>query len=354
MRTQYLKEVVSALTDTATAEVWILAGSESSTKHSFRVLFAGTAVQKNFIVKVAFDGACEEQHVGKVNAWQLYRLIHENGHDCSLAVVEGDFFHRYIYLHGMGFYVPIWIKSTAKIPFTCHESDMRKIKKNKLDHTITTAQDQLDDFYHHMYLPTVTTRHQDRTIAMEYPHMMQKVQEGSCELLLVRKDGVPIGGGLIRTDEAMPRLWSGGTKNGDPIHLKEGAMLAVDYFSSVYLAEKGYQEVDLGLSRSFLSDGVLQYKRRWNIRVAPYNSKGFVVKPLCKSPGLTGFFTHNPFVCLGHGRLAEVVFVDGEGQCSGENLERLRSAYAMSGISEFKVFQINDTAADHFRRIPNN
>jgi hypothetical protein len=350
-------KLLNALTDTASSDVWILDGVEVSTKQPLKAMFAGSCIQKNYIANLAFDGACEELHIGKKYLQQLYYSVMRNTFDCALAIIEGDFVHRVIYQGARDFYVPIWLHGSTHIPLRevnlSLKSDIRRIRKNKLDYTITKAPDQLDDFYNNMYIPTVNARHDDRTIAMDYGQMMQMVRQGHGELLQVTKEGKPIAGMVIRTDKKIPRLWSNGIRDANTVFWKDGAIGATYQFSAQHLESLGHKEMDLWLSRSFLNDGVLQYKRKWNMSVTTHDTRGFIIKPLRMSKGLAGFFAHNPFAHHSQSGLGAGVFINGEKPCTSEDIEQFRRDYQTDGLSEFSVFQIGgaDGTSPRMKRI---
>jgi hypothetical protein len=326
--------------------VWILDGLEVSTNHRLIVFFAGNEVQKNYIANIAFNDNFKELYIGEGCIWYLYYLIHKNIYNCSLAVIEGCFFYRYLCINKRDFYIPIWLESSVDIPLhptnRSSKTDVQRIRKNKLEYVITKDPDQFHDFYYNMYLPTVRMRHKNRTLEMGYGEMIQKVREGICELLLVTKQGVSIAGGLILFNKRMPQVWSNGIRDADPIHWQEGAIGATCYFSSHYLAERGYKEMHMGLSRCFLRDGVLQYKRKRNSRVIGYGKKRFIIKPLIRSEGVKGFLINNPFAYVKKNKLCGAVFVADAKQYSKENFEQFQKTYYLNGFSEFNIFSFND------------
>lgn len=341
-----LSHLFNVLVDILRAEIWILDGFEESTNQPLKILVSAEETQKNYISKIAFNNSCKESYIGKKYFWHLYYLIRKNKNNCSLAIIEGDVLHRYLYENKNDFYIPIWLKSSAKIPLVVNnrssKEDLRRIRKNRLDYIISKEPEQLNDFYYNMYLPSVKSRHQERTIVMEFDKMMQKVKEGHCKLLLVTKDGATIAGVVIMISGGMPRLWSNGIRDANPIYWKDRAIAATYYFSSQYLAEQGYNQMHIGLSRSFLSDGILQLKKKWNSQVIAWDRKGFIIKPLKISNGAKGFFINNPFVHISRNKPYGAVFVAEDQQCSDETFNQLQSKYYQGGLSELNIFSIDD------------
>jgi hypothetical protein len=192
-----------------------------------------------------------------------------------------------------------------------------------------------------MYLPTVISSHKESTIGIDYERMIRLVQNGNCELLLVKNENVSIAGMLIITN-GMPRLWAAGIRESHPIYRKQGATAATYVFSSQYLSEEGFDKMHMGMSRGFLSDGVLRYKNKWNHEVIGYDTKGFVLKPLHISDGLKGFLMSNPYVYLNKGKLYGAVFVDSNKGYSIGELKQIQESYYNKGLAGIDVFSIDE------------
>lgn len=341
-----LSHLFNVLVDILRAEIWILDGFEESTNQPLKILVSAEETQKNYISKIAFNNSCKESYIGKKYFLHLYYLIRKNKYNCSLAIIEGDVLHRSLYENKNDFYTPLWLKSTVDIPLKATnksaKDDLRIIRKFKLGYQITTDPVHLQDFYYNMYLPTVKQRHGDRTVAMEYAKMMQKVQEGKCILLLVKKQSKSIAGGVILTSGDLPRLWSNGLRDANPLYKKEGAIYATWYFSSKYLVKQGYKKMHVGLTRSFLRDGVLQYKKKWNNKIIDWDRKGFIIKPLHLLDSVKGFFINNPFVHIHKDQPCGAIFIANNMQGSPKIIEQFQSKYYIRGLSELDIYSMNN------------
>jgi hypothetical protein len=288
---------LSAVADLATANVVVLEGLIGPKNVRLKILFAGNKVQKHFIARHFFNGLCTESYENKITLFQMLVLLRKTRTHCDLAIIEGDFYHRYVYQRQCDFFVPLWLKSYAEIPLKAlnrsAKEDLRRARNNNLTYTMTRDHRFFDEFYHGMYLPYVQMRHQESTIPMDYEEMMRKVQLGTCQLLLVLKGNEAIAGLVILRESSIPRLWSIGLKNGDQAHWKEGAIAAAYNFASQYMAQQGFTQMHLGLMRSFYRDGVFQNKKKWGITIATDSSAGFIIKPLGESGGLNHFQAAN-------------------------------------------------------------
>lgn len=337
------------------SDVSILDGIETSTNEKLKIIFSGDEVEKNYIRKIAFNDNCEEIPIGNKNFLELFFLVNTNQYQCSLAIMEYPFFYRVIYEGAKDFYIPLWLRGQVTIPIIATNStlkkNLRKVRKNKLEYVISRKAEDIYNFYHNMCIPTIRNRHQERGIEFKYEEVMQKINDGKCELLLVLQEGLAIAGVSILKDEKVPQLWKGGILNGEPIYFKSRAQPATYYFASIYLAEKGFKEMGIGWTRSFLNDGILQFKKRLNQRLIGSNKKGFILKPLSNSNGMRGFLINNPFIYESKGQFIGAVFIADDKQLSSEDLAKFKKLYDMDGLAELKFFQLNNSE-DIFSEIP--
>ncbi len=340
---------------TKPSDAWLLDGTEVSSGEHLRVLYVGSQVQKNYIAHLAFGAERQEELVGGRYLWALRGSIKKNSLGCSLAVIECHRRQRRFSEDRGDFFVPQWLCGEADLPLQTRGSsakdDVRKIRRSDLHFVVTREIDEFDRFYHRMYMPYVKERHQDRTIAMSYDHMMRAARRGACELLLVKKGDESVAGMVIRMEGQLPRLWSQGLKDGNLSHLKYGAAAATWYFASLHLRDKGFKRMHMGLSRAFLRDGVLRYKAKWGMRVRDCLPVGFVLKLLSPSRGLKSLLLTNPFAHLDKGQLWGAVFVQEGEQARGDNVERLWAQYGVDGLSGLRVYECSDTAVRMVNRI---
>ena len=94
------------------------------------------------------------------------------------------------------------------------------------------------------------------------------------KLLQVMRDNQFLAGVAIDFNGDDPTLRDSGVLNGSSEIKKTGAISASYLFAMNYLASKGYSSVSFGLSRSFLDDGVLNYKRKFRPIITTGNQPG--------------------------------------------------------------------------------
>lgn len=277
------------------SNVWFLEGSEPNTNKVLRVLFAGGDQQKEYIARIIFNSDCRHTWAGKLYLLQIYYRLHHNSSNYELAFIEGHRIHKFLYEGKWGFYIPLWLESVVQIPLKAPtkgaEEDLRRIRKHKLSYDLRTDVESVKDFYENMYLPTIHARHENTAISAGFEELEYGLSKLGNKLLLVRHKETAIAGVVIQMQE-IPRLWVGGIRDSSNVYRRMGAVGATYHFPAQYLAERGYRQMGLGRSRSFLHDGVFRYKSKWNHRLCGFDKDGMVAKVLTATEALSGFLTN--------------------------------------------------------------
>ncbi len=326
-------------------EIWILRGEEISSKLQMGIIYAftgGSRENMNFLINLAFGNSCKEHYVGKSWLWKIKRTMKKKGRDCSLTVLEAPKSLRR--LLGMNsLYIPGWLFGQVDIADESSlfkkkslKSDLSKIRKNDLRFEVRNEMDQFDNFYHNMYLPYITKSHDKRAIIHDYDFLLKEFKK--CDLVLIKKEQIYIAGCLIYYEEKEPRFLSLGVKDADTAYVDDGAIGALYYFSVKYLKERGHKKINFGLSRPFLGDGVLRYKKKWGLQIVRADKIGFMIEPLDQTKAIKGFLFNNPFVFVEKNEFHGAVFVKNEQSLTGEYFKRIYKDYYVPGMSYLNIY----------------
>jgi hypothetical protein len=138
-----------------------------------------------------------------------------------------------------------------------------KKKAEKFQPLFSADPADLDFFYDKMYVAYLQKRFDDAIIVKK---VFFQNYLGECgELLFLKKDDQIVAGALFdHVGNSYILLTLGVT---DEKYVKEGATTALYYYGIKRAQEKGATYFDYGLSRPFVSDGVLKYKSRWGGRI---------------------------------------------------------------------------------------
>lgn len=330
---------------------WIITGEEVRSKQKLAIIYAGSEKNKNHLISLAFGHSYKEEYIGKAWFWKLPKMTRDTNFTPSLMVVEGSNFLRILFRKNNYFYIPCWVSGEVDISVDTSlliknkslKSDLRRIRKNKLNFEITNELGKFRNFYHNMYVPHITQMHGRKAIIMNYDFMKKEFR--NCELLLIKKEKEYIAGILLAYSKNGVCLWSIGVKNDNLDYVKAGAIGALFYFSVLHLKEKGFKKVNFGLSRPFLKDGVLQYKKKWEMRVVESNippKAGFIIKPLTKAAVIRAFFLNNPFICMDKGRFNGVIFAESDQSFLKQDFEKIYKDYYLRGLSKLIIYQFGE------------
>ena len=157
-------------------------------------------------------------------------------------------------------------------------ADLRSIRRNELEWNISKSRRDLDTFYERFYLPTIKASHGRAALLADKAERLKLFDAAALDLLQVKRRDEVIAAVTIDYRQNEPVLRDSGVLNGSFELKKCGVITALNLFSMDYLTSKGYKSVGLGLSRSFLDDGVLTFKRKFRPVVRPGFDQCLLVK----------------------------------------------------------------------------
>jgi hypothetical protein len=296
------------------------------------------------------DKGGREHDLGRVWLWQLSSSRWVRKRDCSLVFIQADPFLQRFLDQDDWFFIPLWISGTVKLPVSDHvlksksmRSDVRRIEEAGLQGRVTRDPERFDDFYHNMYVPHVTKAHGSSVYVNPYDTMRTRLEDG--DLVLIRDGEQDIAGMMIVYDHDRPRLWSAGVRNGDHRHLDRGALTAVYRFSCDHLARKGFDSASMGLSRPFLKDGVLRYKRKWAQKIVGSVPDRIALKVVGDTHVTGAFLRNNPFIFESSGELQGAVFLSEQDALHPDTARRMKKLYFHDGVSRLILFSPHAEAA---------
>lgn len=339
----FIKYIYRVFLELIKSHLWILDSTEKSVKKPLKIIYIGTEKNKNYIKRMVYNDICDDVYLGEKFFWHIYFILRKNRSKCSLAIIEGTFIDRHLYRSMKDFFVPLWVESVTNLPLIAtnkaSKEDFRQLKKSKFKYVVTKDTEKLNDFYYNMHRPMIRARYTTGAFEISYDNMMKTMKEGCYELLLIKKHDVSVSGVVLNRCEEIPRLWKNGIR--DMKYRKDGAITATYIYASEYLLEKGYKKLSFGLMRTFLNDGLLQYKKKWNVRLKIAGEKGYILKPLVASDALNEFFENTPFIYREKNKLYGAVFINKE-VCTKTEYKVFQNKYYMEGMSELNIFSVKE------------
>ena len=337
---------------------WVLEGRPQGCSDVLRVLFGGSAFDKAYITRRMFDGDVREYYQGRKMRWMTdaaMRRLH-----CEMSITPTARLSGFLRSDNYEYLIPSWLNAEAELKredvykgrSRSRRRDIRQLAKNDIHYEITTEKQALLAFFDDMYLPTMKSSHGAGALLMGRDQMLQRLEEGKCELLVIKQKQRLIAGSLIAYDGEIPRLWSSGVREADRRYLRIGAGNAIYLYSFRYLLERGYNSVNIGLSRAFLSDGALYFKKRLGITLTGASTNVFAIRFGRPSAAVRSCLSANPFVCVDGSVLHVAVFVPADNLRDAASWRAIWDSNYLPGIKKLIVNAFQDSGTQGVISIP--
>jgi hypothetical protein len=309
------------------------------------IVFAGQLQNKNYVAYLAFADSPAERALGKRWLWTLLPPKGKRDADgVDVRIVELYESQRRWLGARFQFFVPVWIGGEQDLQRAVARQQrsknaryfLRQMQKNETTYEVTRDPKAFEYFYSNMYLPYIKNRYGNRAFSMSHEDMVGKL--GCSELFFLTVRGERVAGDILLYEGGRPRAWSTGVKDGDPSYVKAGAMKALGYLRSQYLAKRGYKTLHMGGSRPFLLDGVLRHKRELRVRICDHTKRYFSLGLTEDSVGAAAFVANNPFIYESQGAYRGALFIDPDLPLSPERLRELYDEYHMEGLAGLSLF----------------
>lgn len=324
---------------------WLIQSRANENNDPVGLMFCGNFLDKNYMVRVAFRDDCSQTEFGRVWIWQIKKLIKR--HQKDVDVLMYDVPHCVsLWLGNRGcLCIPTWVM--GDLEFSLINFDSEKIKKDikrirkKYEYTFEVARDRasLDHFYNEMYLPYISKRYDKETVFSNFEDELREFKDW--EVLFVKREGTLISGRChyYQKDGSIILKYVG-VKDGNEDLVNEGAIQALYYFLFEYLKDKKYKRIFVEGSRPFFADGVLNYKKKWGLRLTHCKDNVIRVYPLRDTRGVRTFLVNNPFIALEGKDLVGVVFADQTGEMTQEDI---KTRYLWPGLKRVIVYCFGDS-----------
>jgi len=328
-------------------QVWLLEGLERDSEQPLSMLFAGGRDNRNYMAHLLFGESWHEKHGTRVWKHRLFQHARNprGGHDLAVLHLQEGKAPATDVAAGV-FQLPCWVGGEKDLLTAADfarrskhiQSDVRRIRKNRLGYRVTREPAEFDRFYKTMYLPHIQRLFGDRAFIMQYEEMRAAIPD--CELFLITQDDQDIAGGILVYDGSdRVRGWSLGVLDGDDRWVRAGALAAFEHLQTGYLLDKGFTRLHRGGSRPFLNDGALCFKKNRGMVLTDQSPQRFILVPLSDRAGVRSFLEHNPFIYAERDALKGAVFVDQPPD--SEAAARLHHDWHLAGLDGLTLFCLN-------------
>jgi hypothetical protein len=204
--------------------------------------------------------------IGTVYAWSLTSFVRR--HDRVMIDIHGNLGR----ILPDGIITFRWIRQTLDLSTDFEELFKNKERRRKIrkvgnfEAVFSTDKADLDFFYDKIYIEYICKRHSDPTILKKV--LLEKDLGTSGELCFLKTDGKIVAGGFSTLINGTYCLMTMGLT--DDATARDDTVAALYYYGILRAKERGASTVDFGLSRPFIHDGVVKYKRKWGGKVERY------------------------------------------------------------------------------------
>jgi hypothetical protein len=173
------------------------------------------------------------------------------------------------------------------------QSDLRRIRRAALHPLVVRDATAVREFLHAWYLPYVQARWGDTCVAPDAA--WRRRVERYCEVLWVMRGAERVAGLLLESQGPALRMVVVGMT--DAAHRRDGALPAAYYFAIEEAVRRGRRRLRTGGTRPVLSDGVLEFKRKWGAQLSPMRQLAYLGVGCAEwSPTVRALLARHPLV----------------------------------------------------------
>ena len=255
-------------------------------------------------------------------------------------------YHWYLCRSGEYLVMPDWIDMFIpiegdwdRVESSFNKTTRKQIRRNPYGYEVSNDPEVITQFYDEYYLPYLTLRHEDATVEPRQA-IERRARQGGI-LRVIGDDGPVVAGVVYPEDGVLYYLWLGMPERyleNQP----EGALFASYYFCLRYAFENTFREVNWMGTRSFPTDGVFQFKRKWGVHVEDmFSPDAILFKPASNNHKAIAFAETCPLMARRDGKL-EQVFCSTAETIGDTDIRRMISGYACEGIDQITIAHVRD------------
>lgn len=225
----------------------------------------------DYLAQRFFAGEPEVTRLASCRIWNLLRRLKTEAEQSDLVFVQTGR-HLASRLFGRDWIrMPAWVGMKTWLPkdpaaqrkmWNRVDGDLQQIRRNGLVCRKGQPTDaSIEEFYTDYYRPTTSSRHGSHAVLPTVKFL--KELSGEKHLIWVEKDDQRLAGALIEQQGDSMHFRAIGVRNGNAALSRMGALAACYYYSLLASLELECDSLDFRGCRPSVSDGVLQYKRKW-------------------------------------------------------------------------------------------
>jgi hypothetical protein len=309
--------------------------------------FVNVVFPKSFLRKSLWEEGPEETAAGTTPFWHVDEFAKRAKED--IVVVGGSTRFVQSLPAGSALVVPEyidhtidvsgdWEQVTARIPKSTRKHELRRIRKYGWEFSASRDRQELIEFYHSMYLPTMEDRHGQSSHPMSVTEASIHFEHGF--LMKISRGGEWVAGTICQPKFDTLASHVIGVRNADHGLFGEGVQSAAFYGAIKYANEHGYKYFSPMASVACLNSGLFQYKRKWGslVSLTEYVQRSLWFRVLRDTPAVRRYFQDYPPIILDkRGELLGIIFVESIKDVTGEMIENWRKCYTTPGLASINI-----------------
>ncbi|MBU1627248.1 hypothetical protein KKB18_07760 [bacterium] len=256
-----------------------------------------------------------EKKLGEMGITEIKKVRAISKSSEEIDILKFNRFSQKDYIKKGYLITPDWIR--ASIPLkkgnfydNFNRSVKRGIKKlEELDFSsyLIPASKILDKFYYEFYKPYIQSLYGESSILKDYSRL-RFFAEKSNIINIKCKDYTAALVYVLPAKDSKLYVYAAGIRD-DLEDLTKGLVQDAIYFFSIKLAvENGFDIIDFGLNRSFLTDGVLNYKRKWGCKFSLLENSVYNIAINPDSEIIKDFIADNPLFIIDGSELSSLFY----------------------------------------------
>lgn len=222
---------------------------------------------------------------------------------------------------------------------------LRLMRKYGYEYDVSHDCQEFEQFYHHMYVPTMRNSHGELCTLMTIQEAYRYFRHGW--LFRVIRDGDWVSGMVCHSQQEVLFTDIIGVKNSDAQLMKEGAESAAYYAVFQWANQHKYKAVNMLWTRPYIKGGTFQHKRRWGAAISvPLDfHKQFWIKARHNTPPVSKFLIENPCVIVDeNAELHGLIIVADPYSVSAETRQEWEKTCATPGLNSLLIRPVSDFA----------
>ena len=338
-------------------EISIIAGRTAGTDEPVRMLYVGRGTNRAYIRGRVLRDARVVSTV-RANLVSYRPIVERLQAEVDVTFVDiGLPYQNRLDRSGEYLVLPDWINMIIPIhaEWEAIESRFNKTtrklaRRMPYRSELTRDPEVISRFYDEYYLPYLKLRHEDGVVESRRA-VERRARQGGI-LRVIGEDGPIVAGVVYPEDGVLYYLWLGMAErylDNQP----EGALAASYYFCLRYAHEQSFTAANWMGTRSFPTDGVYQFKRKWGPRIEDsFSPDSLLFRPAPNNRRAVAFAEAFPLLARRDGQL-EQIHCTTAATLGETEINRMLSAHACEGIDRITIVQVVDgQAPDRIRQSP--